>query len=156
MRIYEKSVSFVTEKIIPFCVPAIAAASLALFLHLPCALAGGEISATGETHSENTISTEESEFNPGAWLVSLFRDHITAVDGNRCPSTPSCASYSYRAFRKHGFFAGWLMTVDRLIHEGGEETAVSPLTYHHGSIKILDPVANNDFWWFHRPGRENN
>lgn len=135
------------DKIILFRGPAVvaAAASLAFFLYLPCALAGGENSPAGD-----------SKLNPGAWVVSLFRDHISAVDGNRCPSTPSCSSYSHRAFRKHGFFVGWLMTVDRLIHEGGEETAVSPLIYRRGEIKILDPVADNDFWWFQHPDREKN
>jgi hypothetical protein len=43
---------------------------------------------------------------------------------------------------------GWFLTVDRLIHEGSEEAKVSPLVYHHGRMKILDPVENNDFWWY--------
>jgi hypothetical protein len=85
--------------------------------------------------------------NPWAWLVSLFRDHLSAVDGDRCPSAPSCSSYSVQAFNKHGFVMGWLMTVDRLIHEGKEETTVSPLVYIDGRLKIYDPVQNNDFWW---------
>jgi len=42
------------------------------------------------------------------------------------------------------------MTVDRLIHEGNEETSVSPLIYSKGEWKILDPVENNDFWWYHK------
>ena len=43
---------------------------------------------------------------------------------------------------------GWLMTVDRLIHEGKDETKVSPTVYVDGEKKIYDPVENNDFWWF--------
>jgi hypothetical protein len=90
--------------------------------------------------------------NVGAWLVSLYRDHISKVDGHRCPSFPSCSSYSVQAFRKHGFIMGWMMTVDRLFHEGNEEKKVSPLVYDHGSLKIYDPVKNNDFWWYKPPG----
>jgi len=90
--------------------------------------------------------------NLGASLVSLFRDHLSSVDGDRCPSVPTCASYSVLAFEKHGFIVGWLMTVDRLIHEADEGT-VSPLVYHQGRVKILDPVENNDFWWFGAHGR---
>lgn len=101
----------------------------------------------GETRSE------DGGFNAGAWMVSLFRDHLSAVDSDRCPSYPTCSSYSVEAFRKHGFFMGWLMTVDRLIHEGREETAVSPLVYTQGQWKIYDPVQNNDFWW-HRPEKQ--
>jgi hypothetical protein len=58
------------------------------------------------------------------------------------------------AFEKHGFFLGWLMTVDRLIHEGSEELSVSPLVYIGGRRRIFDPVENNDFWWFKGNGRE--
>jgi len=85
--------------------------------------------------------------NPGAWLVSIFRDYVSAVDGDRCPSAPSCSSFSVQAFNRHGFVMGWLMTVDRLIHEGKEEIRVSPLVYVNGRLRIYDPVENNDFWW---------
>ena len=86
-------------------------------------------------------------YNPGMWLVSFFRKHISPVDGSKCPSIPSCSSYSVKAIKKHGFFTGWMMTVDRLIHEGEAETTVSPLVFSEGGWKIYDPVENNDFWW---------
>jgi hypothetical protein len=97
------------------------------------------------------VQENQEGFNMGAWLASFFREHISAVDGDRCPCIPSCSSYSVSAFKKHGFFVGWLMTVDRLIHEA-DEGAVSPLMVDHGQVKILDPVENNDFWWFGRDG----
>lgn len=86
--------------------------------------------------------------NIGGWLAAFYRDHISPVDGSRCPSMPSCSSYSTRAFQKHGFFKGWVMTVDRLFHEG-EEVRFSPLIDVDGEWKIFDPLENNDFWWFH-------
>ena len=97
--------------------------------------------------SDAPAQREESAFNLGMWLASIYRDYISPVDGSRCPSRPSCSSYSAGAFKKHGFFMGWIMTVDRLIHEGKEETAVSLLVYTDEGWKILDPVENNDFWW---------
>ena len=97
----------------------------------------------------NTVNNQEkSGFNLGAAFVSIFRDHLSAVDGDRCPSVPTCSEYGVQAFKKHGFFKGWMMTVDRLIHEGKEETAVSPLVYSNGKWRIYDPVKNNDFWWY--------
>jgi hypothetical protein len=88
-----------------------------------------------------------SDINIGLWLVSIFREHISAVDSDRCPSVPSCSSYSVTAFKKHGFLMGWLMTVDRLIHEA-DEASVSMLVYDSdGRVKIFDPVENNEFWW---------
>jgi hypothetical protein len=88
-------------------------------------------------------------FNPALWLVNLYREHISPIDGDRCPSLPTCSTYSVQALKKHGFFIGWMMTVDRLIHEGEEETKVSPVVYYEGKWRILDPVQNNDFWWYH-------
>ena len=95
---------------------------------------------------------KDESTNIGGWLVSIFRDHISAVDGDRCPSVPSCASYGVQAFKKHGFFMGWMMTVDRLIHEA-DEGSFSPLVYHDGRLKALDPVESNDFWWSRRNGK---
>ncbi|MDY6971340.1 MAG: membrane protein insertion efficiency factor YidD [Thermodesulfobacteriota bacterium] len=92
---------------------------------------------------------EVSGLNPGAFLVSIYRDYLSSLDGQECPSIPSCSAYSVAAFKKHGFFIGWVMTVDRLIHEGRDEGEVSPVIYHHGKRKVLDPLENNDFWWFH-------
>ena len=96
---------------------------------------------------ESSARGENSGFNPALWLLSVYRDHISAVDADRCPSVPSCSSYAEQVFKKHGFFIGWMMTVDRLIHEGSEETSVSPFVHSDGEIKIFDPVENNDFWW---------
>jgi len=103
--------------------------------------------------SESPTEKQGSKTNPAMWFVSFYRAHISAVDGDRCPSLPSCASYSVKAMKKHGFFVGWMMTVDRLIHEGREESSVSPMVLSEGKWKIYDPVENNDFWWYH-PGRE--
>ena len=94
-----------------------------------------------------------NENNPGYYVVSLFRKYISPVDGDRCPSYPTCSSYSIKAFKKHGFIKGWLMTVDRLIHEGSEERKVSPVVMVDGIKKIYDPVENNDFWW-HKKSKE--
>ena len=104
----------------------------------------------GETTGQTDSASKEGEtgFSPGMWIVSFYRNHISAVDGDRCPSFPSCSSYSVQAIKKHGFSIGWMMTVDRLIHEGKTEASVSPLIYDRGKWKIYDPVENNDFWWY--------
>ncbi len=103
----------------------------------------GEASAqTSPPHGET------AGLNPALWLVNLYRNHISPLDGDRCPSLPTCSSYSVQAMEKHGLFLGWMMTVDRLLHEGQEETKVSPVVYHEGKWKVFDPVQNNDFWWY--------
>jgi putative component of membrane protein insertase Oxa1/YidC/SpoIIIJ protein YidD len=102
---------------------------------------------TGQGASEREDHQGHSENNVGAWLASFFSEHVSAVDGDRCPSEPTCSSFSVQAFKKHGLVMGWLMTVDRLIHEGDEWT-VSPVNNRNGKGKIIDPIENNDFWWY--------
>lgn len=117
-----------------------------------CMSEESRFSAAGRDSLKNNDLVNESEINIGVRLASFFRDHISAVDGDRCPSLPSCSSYSVEAFKKHGFFMGWLMSVDRLIHEA-DEAAISPLVRRNGQVKIFDPVENNDFWWFSVNGK---
>jgi hypothetical protein len=108
--------------------------------------------AWGVEHPGSITSSQEkaqSSTNPGIWFIDIYRDYISPVGWHNCPSFPTCSSYALQAFKKHGFFIGWMMTVDRLIHEGQEERSVSPLIYSTGTWKFDDPVENNDFWWFH-------
>lgn len=121
---------------------------LCFLISLFCVPASAQDDRTGKTHNladKDAVSGP----NPGSWLISLYRNHISAVDGDRCPSTPTCSSFGVQAFKKHGFIMGWFMTVDRLIHEGREEEKISPVVYSGGKWKIYDPVENNDFWWYH-------
>ena len=108
----------------------------------------------GNDQSPVAGNSRETTFNPGAGLISIYRNYISPVDGDRCPSYPTCSSYSIMAIKKHGFFMGWIMTVDRLIHEGSEETKVSPMIFSGGRWRIYDPVENNDFWWDPVKGHE--
>jgi len=104
-------------------------------------------SETAAGAESRDVHKGESETNIGVWLASFFSKHVSAVDGDRCPSEPTCSSYSVQVFKKHGLVMGWLMTVDRLIHEG-DEWNVSPVKNRGGKGKIIDPVENNDFWWY--------
>ena len=119
---------------------------LSIFIFIPSALARDDKDIKSDMESNKV--TNSSEYDPGTLFVSFFKEYISPVDSDRCPSIPSCSEYSLLAFKKHGFFMGWLMTVDRLLHEGKEETHLSPLVYANDRWKIYDPVENNDFWWF--------
>ena len=96
---------------------------------------------------EKAWGEEDPPSSPLIWVLRAYQEHISPLDGGRCPSVPTCSSYSIEAFRKHGFVMGWMMTVDRLIHEGKEEASVSPLVFSEGKWRLQDPVENNDFWW---------
>ena len=78
-------------------------------------------------------------------LLTFFSKAISPVDGNRCPSYPTCAAYSKEAYQEHGAFMGTLMTVDRLFHEA-DEVDFSPIVRVYGVNRIYDPVSANEVW----------
>jgi len=63
---------------------------------------------------------------------------------------PSCSQYSLQSFEKHGFLIGWMMTCDRLVRCGRDETNLSQEIFVNGKLKFYDPVEKNDFWWNHQ------
>jgi uncharacterized protein len=79
-------------------------------------------------------------------VFRFFQEYISPVDGDRCPSYPTCSQYAQEAVRKHGVLIGLVMTFDRLIHES-DETRRAPLIRAGESYRYYDPVENNDFWW---------
>ncbi|MFQ5646583.1 MAG: membrane protein insertion efficiency factor YidD [bacterium] len=85
-------------------------------------------------------------FDPLSLAVQLFRRHLSQVDGSRCQMYPTCSHYSLLAFQKHGLVAGYLMTVDRFLHES-QEWKYAPLIEKYGHWRVFDPVEANDFWW---------
>lgn len=100
---------------------------------------------------EPRIAVEQSGFStiPRDMMMAgirFFSNYISPVDGDRCQMYPTCASYGYQAFAKHGFFLGFIMTTDRLIHENNEMDYAS-LIKKGQVLRFYDPVSHNDFWW---------
>lgn len=81
-------------------------------------------------------------------FIRFYQEHISVVDGNRCQMYPSCSAYASRAFKKHGVVVGWIMTCDRLVRCGRDETLVSMKLGIDNTEFTYDPVSANDFWWF--------
>ncbi len=98
-----------------------------------------------------TGSKSSCELSPAAKTfrkgIHFFREYISAVDGNRCMMYPSCSSYSLMAIEKHGFIIGYIMTVDRLIHENNEMDIAEVINTGEAT-RYHDSVENNDFWWY--------
>jgi putative component of membrane protein insertase Oxa1/YidC/SpoIIIJ protein YidD len=84
------------------------------------------------------------------FILNFYKNHISVVDGNRCPMYLSCSSYASRAFEKHGPVLGWIMSCDRLVRCGRDEADVSEKVIVNSHQLIHDPVAANDFWWFEK------
>jgi len=94
---------------------------------------------------------EAGESPHGGKLLNFYQTVISGTDGDRCGMSPSCSSYAARAFKKHGFFLGWIMSCDRLIRCGRDETHRSSHIRSGNRILTVDTLEDNDFWWY--PGK---
>ncbi len=86
----------------------------------------------------------------GKWL-NFYKTVVSATDGERCCMSPSCSTYAAQAFKKHGFFMGWILSCDRLIRCGRDETRLSPHIRSGNRMLTVDTLEDNDFWWYHGP-----
>jgi len=75
-------------------------------------------------------------------------DHLSAVRRGVCPMHPSCSEYGRLAVKKHGFFIGWAMTMDRLMRCGRDELRRATAIWVNGQRKFYDPISANDRWWY--------
>jgi hypothetical protein len=83
--------------------------------------------------------------NPAAFPIQFYQRVIGPVDGRRCPSDPVCSRYAREAIAAHGLLIGSWLTLDRLIHEGGDARD-SRRVLVDGQRRVEDPLARNDFW----------
>ena len=79
---------------------------------------------------------------PLTWLVQAYRATVSRVDGDRCPSYPTCSAYALEAIERHGPFLGAVLTAGRLVSES-DEAAFSPRVFVGGAWKVYSPVEND-------------
>ncbi|MBP3402125.1 MAG: membrane protein insertion efficiency factor YidD [Clostridia bacterium] len=49
------------------------------------------------------------------WLIRLYKKYISPLKPPCCRFTPTCSAYAIEAFQKRGFFAGFILTVWRIL-----------------------------------------
>ena len=49
------------------------------------------------------------------WLISLYRKVISPIKPPCCRFTPSCSAYALEAFKKRGFFIGFILSFWRIL-----------------------------------------
>lgn len=90
---------------------------------------------------EEALVTSPASLLP-LWGVRFFRSVISPVDGDRCPSYPTCSSYALQAVGEHGFAVGVALTAGRLIAEA-DEAAFAPRIRVGGEWKVYAPVDDD-------------
>ena len=79
--------------------------------------------------------------------LALYQSTISKADGQRCPMYPSCSHYAAQAMERHGILLGRLLTGDRLLRCGRDETRRAPKVMVNGLQRTYDPLEANTFWW---------
>lgn len=79
--------------------------------------------------------------------IKLFQKIISRADGPRCPMHPTCSQYASEAFQHHNAVTAWVLTCDRLLRCGRDETRRTAPVRVHGRRRALDPLKANTFWW---------
>jgi hypothetical protein len=79
---------------------------------------------------------------PFAWAIGFYRATVSRVDGDRCPSYPTCSEYAAQAFRLHGPLLGLTLTANRLISEA-DEAAFAPRIQMGDVVRVYSPVEDD-------------
>ena len=105
---------------------------------------------TGCSIKSHSAPAGHDNGSPASQLIHFYQgplNHLSAVRYGECPMHPGCSKYGLSAIEKHGALVGWMMTFDRLIRCGRDETRLSPEVLVNGSWKYIDTLEQNDFWW---------
>ena len=49
------------------------------------------------------------------WLIGLYRKYVSPIKPPCCRFTPTCSAYALEAFKKRGFFVGFILTAGRIL-----------------------------------------
>jgi len=120
-------------------------ASICAALIVVLILASGGFARAGDTMTDPAAAKPPQE-REAPFALRLFQKYISGIDGDRCSMYPSCSHYSAQAINRHGWVKGWIMTCDRLMRCGRDETHVSPPIMVKGRQHTYDPLDRNDIW----------
>ena len=121
-----------------------AIALFTIFLAMPLAVAANDGKPSVENPGKSSSLAARLTVEP---LLDLYQNYLTAFTVTQCPSWPNCSHYSRLSVQKHGAIMGIFMTVDRLIHEGGEIKQGQKIFIKGKGLLVYDPLENNDYWW---------
>lgn len=82
---------------------------------------------------------------PFLGALNWYRTAVSPLDGPRCAMAPTCSLYAQQAFREAGPLLGFILTADRLLHEGDEQARVRSYVLR-GQRHYLDPLSANTYW----------
>ena len=92
------------------------------------------------TYSKSMQAETDGGADPLSLMLRFYRgplNHLSAVRYGECPMYPSDSEYSLQSIKKHGMLAGWIMSMDRWMRCGRDETKLSPEILVNGKWKAM-------------------
>lgn len=99
----------------------------------------GHVQAQSPESAENGVQRHSP--------LAALQHFVSRADGPRCPMVPSCSQYASQAFKQHNIFVGWMLTCDRLLRCGRDETRLAPSLRTPDGPRAQDPLSTNINWW---------
>lgn len=79
-------------------------------------------------------------------FLHFFQTEVSHIDGDNCSMAPTCSRYAKEAVENHGALLGWILLIDRLLHEGDEFSRAKKIK-EKGETHYLDPLWHNTHFW---------
>ncbi len=82
------------------------------------------------------------------WLIGLYRKYISPLKPPCCRFTPTCSAYAIEAFKKRGFFVGFILTLWRILRcnpfsKGGYDPVPEKGLRNRGASKNQEESISN-------------
>lgn len=95
---------------------------------------------------ENAIADDLTKSRSGR-LIGAYRDHVSPIQGHRCPCLPSCSIFTLYSIQEYGFFVGLIMGVERLYLRENLDIMnrlhYMPVLGSDGLLRVYDPPEAN-------------
>ncbi len=77
-------------------------------------------------------------------LSGLWSNHLTKIDGPRCPMYPTCSHFFRIAVKKRGLYFGFITTLTRMLKETPDMLKYGEykLVLKYGRYRFFDPIEN--------------
>jgi len=99
-----------------------------------------------EDYFEDAIADELTQSRSGRF-IGAYREHVSPIQGHRCPCLPTCSVFTLYSIQKYGFFVGLVMGVERLyLRENLDiinQLHYMPVLGSDGSSRVYDPPEAN-------------
>lgn len=99
-------------------------------------------------HKKKTVLST-NPFSLGVlFFFNLYKNHLSKLDGPKCPYYPTCSQFGVEAVRYYGPFWGLVMLFNRQMREypNLKKDPIYPKVIKYGKLRVYDPPYRAYLW----------